>query len=236
MAQKRMFDKAIIDTDKFMDLPISGKALYFLLGMEADDEGFVSPKKVLRIHGGSDDDVKVLIAKNFLIPFESGVVVITDWNKNNWLDSRRIKSTEYKTEKKLLALTEDKEYVLSSRLAIAQPEENRIEEKSREQKKKFGEFQKVHMEGGEYAKLCSRFGVGATKKLIAELDGYLEASGKRYKSHYATLLNWARRKGVEEIKPVTLAEKVDLTPEQVEANKERIATISSTLKSKLKMA
>lgn len=231
-----MFDKAIIDTDKFMDLPISGKALYFLLGMEADDEGFVSPKKVLRIHGGSDDDVKVLIAKNFLIPFESGVVVITDWNKNNWLDSRRIKSTEYKTEKKLLALTEDKEYVLSSRLAIAQPEENRIEEKSREQKKKFGEFQKVHMEGGEYAKLCSRFGVGATKKLIAELDGYLEASGKRYKSHYATLLNWARRKGVEEIKPVTLAEKVDLTPEQVEANKERIATISSTLKSKLKMA
>lgn len=117
MAQKRMFDRAIIDTMKFMDLPISTKALYFLMGMEADDEGFVSPKKVLRIHGGSDDDIKVLISKEFLIPFESGVVVITDWNKNNWLDSRRIRETEYKKEKSLLSLTEDKTYLLSSRLA-----------------------------------------------------------------------------------------------------------------------
>jgi hypothetical protein len=86
MAQKRMFDRAIIDTDKFMDMSMSTKALYFLLGMEADDEGFVSYKKVMRIHGGNEDDIKVLVAKNFLIKFESGVVVITDWNKNNWLD------------------------------------------------------------------------------------------------------------------------------------------------------
>lgn len=111
-----------------MDLPISTKALYFLMGMEADDEGFVSPKKVLRIHGGSDDDIKVLISKGFIIPFESGVVVITDWNKNNWLDSRRIRDTEYKKEKDLLLLTEDKTYVLSTRLASAKPEERRIEE------------------------------------------------------------------------------------------------------------
>ena len=65
-----MFDKAIIDTDRFMDLPLSSKALYFLLGIEADDEGFVSTKKILRVHGGSDDDIKILIAKEFVIPFE----------------------------------------------------------------------------------------------------------------------------------------------------------------------
>lgn len=128
MAQKRMFDKAIIDTEKFMDLSMSSKALYFLMGMEADDEGFVSPRKVLRIHGGNEDDIKILIVKKFLIPFDSGVVVITDWNKNNWLDSRRIKPTEYQTERKQIMLTEQGEYSLSNGLAIASPEESSIEE------------------------------------------------------------------------------------------------------------
>lgn len=113
MAQKRMFDKAIIDTDKFMDLPMSAKAIYFLLGMEADDEGFVSYKKILRIHGGNEDDVKVLIAKNFLINFPSGVVVITDWQKNNYLDSNRIKQTEYVTEKKQLT-TKNGKYTVNT--------------------------------------------------------------------------------------------------------------------------
>lgn len=128
MAQKRMFDKAIIDTDNFMDLPIGTKAVYFLLGMEADDEGFVSYKKVMRIHGGSEDDIKVLVAKNFLIQFPSGVVVITDWNKNNWLDTRRIKNTEYQHEKSLLVVNNDKTYSLSNGLATAKLEEYSIEE------------------------------------------------------------------------------------------------------------
>lgn len=133
MSQKRMFDRAIIDTDRFMDLPMSTKGLYFLMGMEADDEGFVSPKKVMRVHGGNEDELKVLCAKKFVIPFKSGVVVITDWNKNNWLDTRRIRPTEYQTEKKMLTLTEEKTYVLSTSLADAKPEEYRIEEKSIEQ-------------------------------------------------------------------------------------------------------
>lgn len=126
MAQKRMFDKAIIDTDRFMDLPMTAKAIYFLLGMEADDEGFVSYKKVMRIHGGQEDDINVLAVKNFIIKFPSGVIVITEWAKNNWLDNRRIRQTEYKKEREMLVLTEDKKYVLSNRLASI--EENRIEE------------------------------------------------------------------------------------------------------------
>ncbi len=116
-----------------MDMPMPTKALYFLLGMEADDEGFVSPKRVMRIYGGNEDDLKVLIAKNFVIQFKSGVVVITDWKKNNWLDSRRIKETIYQNEKKLLALRKDKYQLLSSGLADVKPEEKRIEEKSIEE-------------------------------------------------------------------------------------------------------
>jgi hypothetical protein len=120
MAQKRMFDKSIIETDSFMDLPITSKALYFLLGMEADDEGFVSPKRVLRIYGGTEDDIRVLTAKGFLILFNSGVVVITDWKKNNWLDSRRIKETEYVEEKSLLFEDSNNKYtLLSDGLALA---------------------------------------------------------------------------------------------------------------------
>lgn len=146
MAQKRMFDKAIIDTDKFMDLPMSTKALYFLLGMEADDEGFVSPRKVMRIHGGHDDDIKVLITKEFLIPFQSGVVVITDWYTNNYLDKNRTKPTQYEKEKNLITavsigqnrnssdkkyyLTSDKRCELNKCLTDVKLEEKRIEENS----------------------------------------------------------------------------------------------------------
>lgn len=113
MSQKRMFDKAIIDTDRFMDLSMSAKALYFLLGMDADDEGFVSYKKIMRVHGGNEDDVKILLAKNFLIGFKSGVVVITDWNKNNYLDKTRIRPTEYQKEKSQLKINDKKEYCLT---------------------------------------------------------------------------------------------------------------------------
>lgn len=122
-----MFDKAIIDLDKFMDMPLTTKALYFLLGMEADDEGFVSYKKVMRVHGGGDDDLKILLAKEFIIIFESGVVVITDWHKNNWLDNRRLKPTEYKKERKMLVKNQGRYDLLSNGLASI--EESSIEEK-----------------------------------------------------------------------------------------------------------
>lgn len=236
MAQKRMFDRAIIDTDKFMDLSMTAKAMYFLLGMEADDEGFVSYKKVLRVHGGNEDDVKLLIAKGFLILFPSGVVVVTDWNSNNWLDSRRLRSTEYKNERSMLTLTEDKKYVLSNGLAMAKPEEYRREEKSIEENKiKFGEFKNVLLSQEEFKKLVNQYGNNATRKLIEELSSYLKSSGKRYKSHYATLLNWARRKGCEIVVPQKTVEDIKFTPEQVEENKKRIAKISQGLSTKFKM-
>ena len=108
MAQKRMFDKRVVDADKFIDLPNSTKALYFMAGMRADDKGFFQPRKLQKICGVTDDDFKILIAKNYFIVFESGVMVVTDWNKNNWLDSRRISETEYVDELNLLKLVNEK--------------------------------------------------------------------------------------------------------------------------------
>lgn len=133
MASKRMFDKDVIGIDDFLDLPMEAKALYFLLGMEADDEGFINPKKVIRLYGGTEDSIKILILKRFLIPFESGVVVITDWKRNNWLDKRRIKETIYIDEKAQLTyneMTNKYEYLASAKQMLR---ENRIEEISTEE-------------------------------------------------------------------------------------------------------
>ena len=133
MAQKRMFDKSIMETDNFLNISLSAKAIYFLLGMEADDEGFVSPTRILRLYGGEKGDLKNLIDVGLIIPFKSGVIVITDWNQNNWLDNRRIKPTQYQIEKKMLILTEQKKYELSHGLASAKLEERRGEENSTEE-------------------------------------------------------------------------------------------------------
>ena len=149
-----MFDLDIINQDSFFDLPMDAKALYFLLGMEADDEGFVSPKKVLRLYGGTEDSLKVLIAKNYIIPFETGVIVITDWKRNNYLDKNKVKPTIYQEEKaqivydeytqKYESLTKVKPK-LNQSLPKVNLEENRIEEYSIEENNNIcsNEFEQV---------------------------------------------------------------------------------------------
>jgi uncharacterized phage protein (TIGR02220 family) len=103
MAERRMFAKSVIESDIFLDLSATARLLYFDLGMRGDDDGFVdSPRRVMRITGASDDDLKLLIAKHFLIPFESGVVVIRHWKIHNYLRSDRYKPTLYQQEKELL--------------------------------------------------------------------------------------------------------------------------------------
>lgn len=103
MAQKRMFSLQVIDTDKFLDMPASSQALYFHLGMHGDDDGFVSsPRRIARTAGCNDDDLRLLAAKGYIIPFESGVVVITDWNVNNTLKNDRYHPTIYTAEKSML--------------------------------------------------------------------------------------------------------------------------------------
>lgn len=115
MAQKRMFSLQVVDTDKFMDMSTSAQALYFHLGMHGDDDGFVSsPRKIARATGCNDDDMRLLAAKGFIIPFDSGVVVITDWKINNTLKNDRYQSTIYQEEKAMLQNDASGKYLISS--------------------------------------------------------------------------------------------------------------------------
>lgn len=106
MPQKRMFSLSVVDTDRFLEMPVSAQALYFHLGMHGDDDGFVSsPRKIARAAGCNMDDLRILAQKNFIIPFESGVIVIVEWNINNTLKNDRYSPTKYQTEKALLTTT-----------------------------------------------------------------------------------------------------------------------------------
>lgn len=113
MADKRMFSKTIIDSDAFIDMPLSSQSLYFHLSMRADDDGFINnPKRIQRMIGASDDDFKILIAKKFIITFESGIIVIKHWKMHNYIQTDRYKPTVYKDEKSMLTLKENKAYTL----------------------------------------------------------------------------------------------------------------------------
>ena len=96
MAERRMFTKKIIDSDAFLDMPLSTQALYFHLNMRADDDGFLNnPKKIQRMIGASEDDLKVLIAKRFVLTFENGVIVIKHWKMHNLIRKDRYSQTQY---------------------------------------------------------------------------------------------------------------------------------------------
>lgn len=111
MAERRMFAKTIIDSDAFLDMPMSARLLYYDLGMRADDDGFVnSPKKIMKMVGASTDDMNVLILRKFILPFETGVVVIKHWKIHNYIQNDRYRETNYKNEKSQLALDENKAY------------------------------------------------------------------------------------------------------------------------------
>lgn len=116
MAERRMFAKTIIDSDAFLDMSLSTQALYFHLSMRADDDGFVNnPKKIQRMIGCGDDELKMLIAKKFIIPFESGICVIKHWRMHNYIRNDRYKETVYTEEKSRLFIEENKAYTLEDR-------------------------------------------------------------------------------------------------------------------------
>ena len=115
MAERRMFAKTIIDSDAFIDMPLSTQALYFHLSMRADDDGFINnPKKIMRMIGASEDDLRVLIGKKFIIPFDSGIVVIKHWKIHNYIRGDRKKETNYSEEMSLLAEKDNGAYTLKS--------------------------------------------------------------------------------------------------------------------------
>ena len=113
MASKRMFNLNVIDTDAFLEMPLSTQALYFHLNMRADDDGFVgSPKIICRTVGASEDDLKLLIAKRFILSFADGVIVIKHWRMHNNLSRNRYKETNYTEDKAMLRLKSNNAYTL----------------------------------------------------------------------------------------------------------------------------
>ena len=152
MAQKRMFDKSVVSTDDFLEMPISTQNLYFHLSMNADDDGFVDKcKAIMKMCGASEDDMKVLIMKYYVIPFESGVIVIRHWKLNNFLRKDRHNATIYQEELSQLCVDSKNVYQLeengqpnNGQPSYGQPrlDKNRIEKKEIENNKLFSKERK----------------------------------------------------------------------------------------------
>lgn len=187
MAQKRMFDKTITNADDFLEMPMSSQILYFHLSMNADDDGFINNwKSIMRMVGAKEDDLKVLVAKQYVIPFDSGVVVIKHWRINNFLRKDRHVETKYQKELSMLQINDNQEYWLTN----GQPriDKKRIDKNSID-KNIYGEFKNVKLTDEEYHKLEE----SNLLPYIEKLSSYMASKNKKYKSHYATILNWSRR-------------------------------------------
>lgn len=124
MAQRRMFSQKVTETDKFLDMGLTAQSLYFHLGMNADDDGFVgNPKSIKRMIGASEDDLKALVEKDYLIVFDDGVVVIKDWLVSNYVKKDRYTPTIYTDDMKLIGLDKNKRYQFVSDL---EPERSQV--------------------------------------------------------------------------------------------------------------
>ena len=194
-----MFSKQIVQTDAFLDMPQTAQLLYFHLSMEGDDDGFVSsPKKVMKIIGAGDDNYKLLVAKRFIIPVDSGVCVIKHWRIHNYIQNDRYQPTKYIDEKNTLVLKDNLSYTECIHDVSIMDSQDRLGKdrlgKVNNTVVVFGENQKVKLSEEEHTKLVDLIGVQMTERLISELDDYIASTGKRYHSHYATIRNWARRK------------------------------------------
>lgn len=120
MAERRMFTKKIIDSDSFLDMPLSTQSLYFHLAMRADDDGFLNnAKKIMRTVGAAPNDYDLLVAKRFIIQFEDGICVIKHWRMHNYIQKDRYKETQYKEEKAMLGIKKNMSYTLDHSKVVA---------------------------------------------------------------------------------------------------------------------
>lgn len=215
MAERRMFAKTIIDSDAFLDMPHSTQLLYFHLSMRADDDGFINnPKNIMRMIGCKDDDLSILLVKKFLLPFESGVVVIKHWQIHNYIQKDRYRETKYKEEKSMLELDENKAYTMKDDNCIQNgysldtQDRDRIElgkdsieldnipasedkpstASAKASKHKYGEYKNVLLKDQELQKLKDEY--SNWEELIKYLDEYIEMKGYKAKSHYLCIKKW----------------------------------------------
>jgi hypothetical protein len=218
MAERRMFNKKITDSDAFIEMSSATQALYFHLNQSADDDGFNNQVQLAmwKAHA-SVDDLKVLLAKNYIIRFESGVIVIKHWRMHNTLRKDRYTPTNFQEELNQLGIKDNGAYTLGCQVVAKRlPQvsidkesiveesigEENIEEEvapapshpSKPTRHKYGEYKNVLLSDEEYAKLVSEF-PNDYEQRIERLSGYIASTGKTYKNHLATIRNWAKRDG-----------------------------------------
>ncbi|MDE2031387.1 MAG: replisome organizer [Patescibacteria group bacterium] len=229
-----MFNTEIVGSDAFLEMPVSSQALYFHLGMYADDDGFISsPKKILRSMGGSDDDLRILIAKRFVLTFENGVVVIKHWKINNYLRNDRYKETRYLDEKNKLYEKENGSYtekgeILSLRSTSGIPKNNQrypsidknsIDKNSIEtenSKNSLCPCNDIELQEISEKLLIPITAVKEKHERILEMIKVGEFNKKKYKTVYYTLKSWLdldKKRGYVKSKPTSEREKFmeDLT-------------------------
>lgn len=214
MAERRMFAKTIIDSDSFLDMPLSAQALYFHLSMRADDDGFINnPKKIQRMVGCADDDMRLLVAKAFIIPFESGVVVIKHWRINNYIRNDRYKPTNYTEEMAQLQVKENGAYTeklplgipngyqmdtqvrlgkvrdIKEKDSLTRVEKERQPDKpsSPSPKHKYGAYKNVLLTEKEYQSLIK---LQDGEKAIEFLSEYRAYKGYKAKSDFLAIKKW----------------------------------------------
>lgn len=216
MAERRMFARSIVESDAFLDMPLSARCLYFALGMVADDDGFVgNPKSVMRQASATQDDLKLLIAKRFVLSFESGVIVIKHWRINNYIQKDRYKSTTYVEELNTLTLDDKGAYtektnvypkciqngykmdtqVRLGKVSILEKENRKEKEVAKQadkppsvsQKHKYGKYNNVLLTEDEHAKLLAE---ERGKEAIEYFSDYRERKGYKAKSDYLSIKKW----------------------------------------------
>ena len=214
MAERRMFAKTVIDSDAFIDMPLSTQALYFHLSMRADDDGFINnPKKIQRMIGASDDDLKVLILKRFIIPFDSGIVVIKHWKIHNYIRNDRYKPTVYTSEKAMITSKENGAYTEVDTVGI--PNGYQMDTQVSIGKDRLGQDRVVEVSendggnsfelmGGTLGKnvvlltpaqqdeLLDKLGIDAFNHYVDKLSTFIIEKDAKVGNHYATILKWAR--------------------------------------------
>ena len=208
MAERRMFAKTIVLSDAFLDMPLSARCLYFTLGMLADDDGFVnSPKSIMRQAGASTDDLNLLMVKRFILAFDSGVIVIKHWRIHNYIQKDRYKESKYMEEKATLMIDQNGAYTeciqdvstLDTQVRLGKDrdrielgEDSIEEDPPKPTRHKHGLYENVLLTDQEYMKLTEEFPHDYSDR-IERLSEYIASTGKKYKSHLATIRSWARK-------------------------------------------
>ena len=224
--KRRMVSLDVVDTDAFLDMPISTQNLYFHLSVRADDDGFISnPKKITRYIGGNDDDMKILLVKKFLISFEEGICVIKHWRMNNFIAKDRYTETKYLNLKRTLFIRKNGAYTLNADgeaiavpdghftleklsvndpLTLRQPSKGkvskvkeRIEEKTPPLYKSKKYLSNIPEE--DMSVFLNRFDVGE-KQIRSKAESFLlycDSKGKKYANYKSALLNAMKKDFVE---------------------------------------